>query len=134
MSDENSKTLEQYRDKKTGLLPDLPGRLDLRKPKPGFAPVYAAIYPELAKLCRMHGYALAVHGSMARDFDLIAIPWIDEASDPETVVKAITTHYDFKEVGGPATLKKHGRLAYSLAIGFGECCVDLSFMPRTTPP
>lgn len=38
------------------------------------APVYACMYQELAEICRAHGYALAIHGSMARDFDLIAIP------------------------------------------------------------
>lgn len=35
-----------------------------------FGPVYACIYPGLAEVTRAHGYALAAHGSMARDFDL----------------------------------------------------------------
>ena len=40
------------------------------------AAVYAAaLYPDLAEIAREHGYALAVHGSLARDFDLIAVPW-----------------------------------------------------------
>lgn len=35
---------------------------------PNYAPVYAAaLYPDLAELFRSHGYALACHGSLARD-------------------------------------------------------------------
>src|SRR5271154_4799160 len=38
-------------------------------------PFYAAgLYPKLAEVFRSHGYALAVHGSLASDFDLVAVP------------------------------------------------------------
>ena len=38
--------------------------------KPTYAAVYAAaLYPDLCKLFQKHGYALAVHGSLARDFE-----------------------------------------------------------------
>jgi len=30
-----------------------------------------------------------VHGSVGRDFDLIAVPWIDDAADPAVVVDEI---------------------------------------------
>lgn len=47
--------------------------------KPNYAPVYAAaLYPEFAKIFQRHGYALAVHGSLARDFDIIGIPWAEK--------------------------------------------------------
>lgn len=43
------------------------------------APFYAAgLYPKLADIFRSHGYALAVHGSVGTDFDLIAVPWVKE--------------------------------------------------------
>lgn len=93
-----------------------------------FAPVYACLYPELAEITRKHGYALAAHGSMARDFDLICIPWIDHPADPEVVVKEITTTFAIKEVGGPPSRRCHGRLVYSLSLSFGECFLDFSFM------
>lgn len=99
---------------------------------PNYAPVYCALYPELAKVTREHGYALAIHGSLARDMDLICIPWVPLPSQPATVVKALTEEFDIKEVGGPPTLKEHGRLAYTLSIAFGECFIDLSFMPTLT--
>lgn len=97
---------------------------------PNFAPVYCALYPGLAEIVRSHGYALAIHGSLGRDMDLICVPWIDHPSEPEDVVKAITTKFYLREVGGPPTAKPHGREAWTISVGFGECFIDLSFMPR----
>lgn len=99
-----------------------------------FAPAYLGLYPELAEIARKHGYALAAHGSMARDFDLVAIPWIDEASDPQTVVDEITSTFALKEVGGAPSVREHGRIVYSLKISFGECFLDLSFTPKAPQP
>lgn len=97
-----------------------------------YAPVYAAaLYPQWAEIAREHGYALAVHGSLARDFDLIAIPWVAEPKEPQALIDAITSQFAAKLIDMPPTLKEHGRLAYTLSIGFGECFADLSFMPRT---
>jgi len=93
-----------------------------------FAPVYVGMYPPLAEIARKHGYALAVHGSMGRDFDLIAIPWVDGAANPQDVVDSITAEFALKEIGTP-DIKEHGRIRYTLRVSFGECFVDLSFMP-----
>lgn len=93
-----------------------------------FAPAYAALYAPLAELTREHGYALAVHGSMARDFDLVCIPWVDTPSSPDTVVEAITKRFAIQLIG-EGKPKKHGRVAYTISIEFGECRLDLSFMP-----
>lgn len=57
------------------------------------APVYCALYPALAEIARKHGYAMAIHGTMARDFDLICIPWVETPSKPEEVVSEITATY-----------------------------------------
>jgi hypothetical protein len=84
-----------------------------------------------AEIAREHGYALAVHGTLGRDMDLGCIPWTQEARDPEIVVKAITTKYYLRTVDyRPAELKDHGRRVYTITVGFGECFIDLSFMPR----
>jgi hypothetical protein len=95
---------------------------------PNYSPVYCALYPELAEISRKHGYALSVHGSLARDFDLVCIPWVECPSLPEVVVKEMSTTFSFREIGEPGK-KLHGRVAYTLSIGFGECFLDLSFMP-----
>lgn len=100
-----------------------------KKPKAGFAPVYCAMYPELAEITKKHGYALAIHGSLTRDFDLVAIPWIELASAPEDVIKDITSTFALRVIGKPTPME-HGRLCWTLQISYGTCFVDFSFMPR----
>lgn len=96
--------------------------------KSNFAPIYAALYPELAKVFQKHGYALCIHGSMARDFDLIAVPWVENPSKTKDVIEEVTKQFAIKQVGEPFG-KPFGRLAYTLSVVFGECSIDLSFFP-----
>jgi len=97
--------------------------------KPNFGPCYAAaVYPDLAALFHKHGYALAVHGSLARDLDLIAIPWMAKVSPVERVLAKIRRRYNMREIGEPEK-REHGRLAYTFSIGWGACSIDLSFFP-----
>ena len=101
--------------------------------KPNYAPLYAgALYPDLAKVFVKHGYALAVHGSLARDIDLIAVPWDKNVSSIEDVIQAVNETFAVKIIGEPE-VKNYGRLAYTLVLGFGECSIDLSFLPALTP-
>jgi len=99
--------------------------------KPNYGPVYAAaMYPELAGIFQSHGYALAVHGSLARDFDLIGVPWADTVSQHDEVLKSITDKFAVEiSINSPAK-RNHGRIAYTLICGFGNCSIDLSFLPH----
>jgi hypothetical protein len=100
------------------------------------APWYAMAYTKLDRIAWRHGYALALHGSMARDLDLVAIPWTDDASSPEKLIAAFVrfivsgAEIHYKASGVKPTIKPHGRLAYVLAIGFDGHYIDLSIMPR----
>lgn len=97
-------------------------------------PFYAAgLYPELAEVFRAHGYALAVHGSLAADFDLIAVPWVDEAGDPLGVIEECLSKFAFEEIPDQKkpTPKPHSRCSYKLHLSFGDCALDISFTPRT---
>jgi len=118
--------------------------------KLNFGPAYAAaMYPGLAAIFHRHGYALACHGSLARvprqprsrataaslachgslarDFDLIAVPWAETVSDHAAVLKDVTTEYALR-LTDDGEMKNHGRKAYTLSCGFGECAIDLSFV------
>ncbi|HGF4018900.1 hypothetical protein [Burkholderia cenocepacia] len=94
-----------------------------------FAPVYCSLYPEFAEIARKHGYALAIHGSLAKDMDLVAIPWTDSASEPQAIVDAIVSEFSITQANGWTT-REHGRQVTTLVIAFGDCFVDLSFIPR----
>lgn len=113
-------------------------------PVPARAAAYVALYPMLLNIAKDHGYSLAVHGSVHRDFDLVAIPWIDEASSPLDLIRsfkaatnAVTHHEDMDDSFPDCHPKEkpHGRLAYSLHVtnsGMYAGYLDISVMPKTT--
>lgn len=93
---------------------------------------YAVLYPSMRKAALECGYALALHGSMQADMDLIAMPWVEEAKSPRELVKALdecvgaTVWKDYK--WKRKTIKPHGRVCYTISI-MGEYYIDLSIMP-----
>ncbi len=56
------------------------------------APMFACLYPGLCDVSRRLGYALAIHGSVVTDLDLIAVPWIDTAVPAEELMQALMHH------------------------------------------
>jgi hypothetical protein len=95
--------------------------------------ILESILPAVREAARFQGYAIAVHGSLSRDIDLIAVAWTDQAKEPDELVRVVQG-----AIGGvlgnclrihePAN-KPHGRVAYTLIHpGFaGE--IDLSIIP-----
>lgn len=113
--------------------------------KPVSAPpsCYAVMYPVLVEIAKRHGYALAVHGSMRRDFDLLAVPWTEEAGEPEPMLlemkaaaEGVWTHHDWDHIGTTfehGSAKPHGRRAWSIHLTNNGCYgpyLDISVMPR----
>ncbi len=101
---------------------------------PTFAPVYLSLFPHLAKIANEHGYALAAHGSVQRDMDLVAVPWTNDATSAEELVAAFAKYLRVLDdvfslaLHGPEQ-KPHGRIAWLLSTGFGSG-IDQSVMPR----
>jgi hypothetical protein len=118
------------------------------KPTPK-APAYVWLIPSLGAIARDHGYALTLHGSLNRDMDLVAVPWIETAADPDVLVEAIRAELTgyivpdgtkggrFDATTGAAVeaivrnpdRKPHGRLAWNIHLD-GGLVIDLSVMPR----
>lgn len=98
--------------------------------------IYAEIFGHLQQCARDNGYALAVHGSCARDFDIIAVPWTDKAVEDSELI------YEFVRVLHPVAtaapvIKPHGRKAWFIILsheqsanGLTDFGVDVSVMPR----
>ena len=59
------------------------------KVKPHF---YAVCLAVLQQIAVDHGYNLLVHGSMNRDFDLVAVPWVNEPKSHAALLKAFCDH------------------------------------------
>lgn len=104
------------------------GTLDEKKPS--WAPAYmVGIYPRLAEEARRHGYALALHGSLQRDLDVIAIPWVENVSAPIDLVRSLGKIFNIEPnhpIDKPAQ-RPHGRLSWSLPLWWGAY-IDLSVM------
>jgi hypothetical protein len=102
--------------------------------KATYAPAYTVgIYPELANTAKANGYALALHGSLQRDLDLIAVPWTDEAIAPLELVKKLCQCFDVEpnhDLTKPEA-RPHGRLGWSIPLWWGAY-LDLSVMPPVT--
>lgn len=106
---------------------------------PTIAPAYAGLYPCLCEVARKHGYALAIHGSLEHDMDVVAIPWTDEAVDADTLAAALYERVRWMacrhdEWPIKSDLRAHGRRTWFFPLlqsppGEGRSGIDLSVMP-----
>lgn len=103
--------------------------------------IYAQLLPRIRARAKEMGYALAIHGSMNRDLDILAVPWVEEAAAPPVLVQAIAEETQSYVLGdldkragldGP-TIQPHGRLSWNLCWG-GKAFIDLSVMPPISKP
>lgn len=106
-------------------------------------PLYEKLIEPLRARARELGYALAVHGTLKRDIDLIACPWIEEAGTADALAQAlyevcveltdggcIMRDLDPWHLEGCPGHKPHGRLCWTIHFGGGPY-IDLAVMPRT---
>ncbi len=102
--------------------------------------IYAQLLPMIREAAKGLGYAIAIHGSMRRDLDIIAVPWVEEAAAPEELVRAISVAVDGFVIGAedkqmkrgtiePGSPHPHGRMVWNICWG-GIPFIDLGIMPR----
>lgn len=93
---------------------------------------YASALPMLQHIARGHGYALAVHGSMQTDLDLIACPWTDSASSAAELVEALREAVDghFLPINNDPRMRPHGRACWAIHMKDSPLYLDVSVMPR----
>ena len=95
--------------------------------------IYACYYAILKEVAYEHGYALALHGSLIRDLDLIAVPWVDKPKSAISMLRAfgdkLGSVYKGKKPYATKAKKSHGRVAYTIPSGIGY--LDISVLSRT---
>lgn len=96
---------------------------------------YAALYPRLREVARQRGYALALHGSLKKDLDVLAAPWTEDATDAWTLAHALCEAASGMieprtDAGQSPMVKPHGRLSWTIHLGRDGGYIDLSVMPR----
>jgi hypothetical protein len=96
---------------------------------------YVTYYGMLREIAIEHGYALGLHGSVTRDFDLIAVPWTENASPPKEMLMAFRKIIGIERPNGEPydTMeeKPHGRIAYTIETGC-EGYLDISIISRVS--
>lgn len=107
---------------------------------------YTDLIEPIRTTARALGYAIGLHGSLARDIDLIAIPWTEEAVAADVFAEAVrktaedvTGHTAFvlndpdakplDYIRRSPEPKAHGRLGWSIHIAGLGTYIDLSVMP-----
>lgn len=80
-------------------------------------------------IARKHGYAVGLHGSMRRDVDLIAAPWVDWAADPLHLIEHLCAALNARVVSGPEQ-KPYGRIAWNLQIDGWVKIIDISVVGK----
>jgi hypothetical protein len=112
--------------------PNLVAPAKYENPAPGWEDPKLPDMQLIWKLAREVGYAVGIHGSLKRDFDLIAAPWTDEAVGHADLVAHLCAGLNAVRIGGPEH-KPLGRVAVTLQIDGYIKPIDLSIMPRSQP-
>lgn len=98
------------------------------------AATYAWMIPVVTRIARRHGYAIGVHGSMGRDLDLIAVPWVADANEPEEMLAEICSMLDGSLVPERDGVfhwdKPNGRKTYNIVFHGAWHFIDISVMPK----
>jgi hypothetical protein len=94
--------------------------------KPAF---YACIFDDLKKKALECGWALGLHGSLASDMDIMAMPWTEDAKPVEEMIQALSdcfTDSPFKDMHTiPHYDKPNNRVVYMMSI-WGDFYLDIN--------
>jgi hypothetical protein len=95
----------------------------------GRAALYACIWNPLRNAAMDCGWALGLHGSLANDMDIMAMPWTEDAKPVEEMIKALSdifTDNPFKDSHTvPHYDKPNNRVVYTISI-WAEWYLDIS--------
>jgi hypothetical protein len=100
----------------------------------GVAAFYASVLPAVTEVARKYGWAVAVHGSMNKDLDLMMMPWVEGAVSADEVIKRISdecfTGNPFQDSHAMAHREKpNGRVVYTISIWKGTY-LDINIIER----
>lgn len=77
---------------------------------------YSLIVPIIEHEANRHGYAIGLHGSMQRDLDIIAFPWIEHVDHYSILLESILNALNGNIERGPI-VKPHKRIGFIIGLG-----------------
>jgi hypothetical protein len=97
----------------------------------GRAAFYACVWNDLRQAALDCGWALALHGSLNSDMDIMAMPWTEDAKTVDVMIGALRRCFTDNElmipqIGG----RPNGRIVFSLPI-FGDFYLDVNVIMPT---
>ena len=95
----------------------------------GKAAFYACILEDLKKAALNCGWALGLHGSLANDMDIMAMPWTEDATPVEVMIQDLSdcfTENPFKDQHTvPHYNKPNNRVVYTMNI-YADFYLDIN--------
>lgn len=115
----------------TGIWPDFIAPSKYEAPDPRWQDPGLPDFRLIWKLAREKGYAVGLHGSMKRDCDLIAAPWVTDAAPVADLIAHLRQGLNADEIEVKnAEPKPHGRQAFVLQIRDAyKKAIDISVVP-----
>lgn len=92
----------------------------------GRAAFYACMWDDLRQAALDEGWALALHGSLANDMDIMAMPWTENASPVWVMISALKHCFDNpKEIKITEADMPNNRKVFALSI-WGDFYLDIN--------
>lgn len=95
----------------------------------GRAAFYAAMWDDIRQAAMDVGWAVALHGSLASDMDIMAMPWVENSESFETLIYRITTLFSDNKLVENYVItyneKPHNRVVASIPI-WADFYLDIS--------
>lgn len=96
----------------------------------GRAVFYACMWNDFRQAALDCGWSLGLHGSLANDMDIMAMPWVDEAKPVEEMIKALEACLTIPDGAlkfetTKFTEKPHNRVVYTIHI-WADFYLDIS--------
>ena len=88
--------------------------------------IYASYYGILKEVAKENGYALALHGSISRDMDLIAVKWTSTAVEKDMLIERIVKALGVKGMESKLKGKEKAYNRTSYIVSTGEGYLDIN--------
>lgn len=94
---------------------------------------YAAMWEDIRQCAMDCGWAVAIHGSLGSDMDIMAMPWVQEAGTFENMIREIVKLFSGNSVAENYFItygeKPHGRIVATIPI-WTDFYLDISTMEK----
>ena len=99
----------------------------------GRAAFYASLWPDLREVALDCGWALGLHGSLASDMDIMAMPWTEEAIPALEMILKLKKCFSDTKIDVSETPMPNNRMVYTLSI-WADFYLDINIIQTLPSP